>query len=84
MFGRQKPIEVKKRYKKSLLTYAIERGIGDTLMRRKGYVVFSEAEVKQYSGGKGLILGLLFLPLALLGGVRYMEVTYRLENSNKA
>ncbi|NTW26868.1 MAG: hypothetical protein HGA36_00930 [Candidatus Moranbacteria bacterium] len=45
---------------------------------RKGYAVYSEEEVKQFSGGKALGLGLVFLPLALLGSKRYIKVTYHL------
>ena len=80
MFWKQKPIEVKRRFKKGMFG-SIERAVAEMGLRRKGYIVFSEADVKAYSGGKGLLLGLIFLPLALLGGSRYVEVTYRLKEA---
>jgi len=43
----------------------------------RGWEVIEEKEVQQYNGGKGLMLGLLFLPLALLGHSKYTEVAYQ-------
>lgn len=60
-----------KRYKK----YDINRIIDKKLFMR-GWTVMSEKEVGGYSTGKGLLLGLLWLPLALFGGTKYIEVTY--------
>ena len=42
-----------------------------------GWQVVKEEETQAYNGKKGLLLGLLFLPLALLGGSKYIDVTYR-------
>ena len=78
MFWREKPIEVKRRFKKGIFG-SIERAVAEIGLRRKGYIVFGEADLKAYNGGKGLLLALIFLPLALLGGSRYVEVTYRLK-----
>lgn len=50
---------------------------------RKGYFVYSEEEVKQYSGGKGCLLAIVFLPLALLGGKKYIKVTYHLQQEEQ-
>jgi hypothetical protein len=45
-------------------------------MHFRGWDVVEEKEIQQYNGGKGLLLGLVFLPLALLGHSKYIEVTY--------
>ncbi len=42
----------------------------------RGWKVIEEKEIGGYSAGKGLLLGLLWLPLALFGGTKYIEVTY--------
>lgn len=45
-----------------------------TFMR--GWKVVEEREVGGFSAGKGFLLGLIFLPLALFGFGKYIEVTY--------
>lgn len=54
----------------------MQRALKEAVLLKQGWQVVEEKEVKKYSGGKGLLLGLLFLPLALLGGKKYIEVTY--------
>ena len=66
-----------KKYPKGL-NGSLKRKMAEIGLSRKGYVVQCEEEVKEYSGGKGLLLGLIFLPLALLGGKKYVKVTYQL------
>lgn len=73
-------MEVKKTYKRGIFG-EIERSFAERGLKKKGYIVYSESDVKRYSAGKGIVLGLIFLPLALFGGARYIEVTYRLESS---
>lgn len=57
----------------------MKRKVEEKKLFRKGYCVESEEDVKNFNGGKGLLLGLLFLPLALLGRSKYVRVTYVLE-----
>lgn len=59
------------RYKK----HDINRIINEKTFMR-GWKVIEEKEIGGYSAGKGLLLGLLWLPLALFGGTKYIEVTY--------
>ncbi len=73
-----KPQQIIKKYPKSMTGYA-SRKRQEFFLFRQGYIVFSEETVKNYSGGKGLLLGLIFLPLALLGGRKYTQVTYTRE-----
>ena len=54
----------------------IKRKMDEKTFALRGYYVVSEEEVQEYSGGKGLILGLIFLPLALLGHTKKVKVTY--------
>lgn len=42
----------------------------------RGWKVVEEREVGGFSAGKGFLLGLIFLPLALFGFGKYIEVTY--------
>ncbi len=42
----------------------------------RGWTAVEEREVGGFSAGKGLLLGLIFLPLALFGFGTYVEVTY--------
>lgn len=42
----------------------------------RGWRVVEEKEVGGYNAGKGLLLALIFLPLALLGFGSYIDVTY--------
>lgn len=42
----------------------------------RGWKVVEEREVGGFSAGKGFLLGLIFLPLALFGFGSYLEVTY--------
>lgn len=42
----------------------------------RGWHVVEEREVGGFSAGKGILLGLIFLPLALFGFGSYLEVTY--------
>lgn len=67
-----------KQYPKSL-NGLLTRKMTEASLFRKGYFVYSEEEAKQFSGGKALGLGLIFLPLALLGGKKYTKVTYHLQ-----
>ncbi len=46
-------------------------------MQLFGWEVIAETETQAYNGKKGLLLGLIFLPLALLGGTKYIDVTYK-------
>lgn len=45
-----------------------------TLLR--GWRIVEEKEVGGFSAGKGFLLALLFLPLAIFGFGTYIEVTY--------
>jgi hypothetical protein len=45
-------------------------------MQLLGWEVISEVETQAYNGKKGLVLGLIFLPLALMGSTKYIDVTY--------
>ncbi len=45
-----------------------------TLLR--GWKIVEEKETGGFSAGKGFLLGLIFLPLALFGFGTYVEVTY--------
>jgi hypothetical protein len=67
-----------KQYPKSL-NGSLTRKMTEASLFRKGYFVYSEEETKQFSGGKAFGLGLIFLPLALLGGKKYVRVTYHLQ-----
>lgn len=60
------------RYKKGQF---VQRKIKEATTLR-GWKVVEEREVGGYSAGKGFLLGLLFLPLALFGFSNYLEVTY--------
>ena len=62
-----------KTYKRNDL---VKRKIDEKLLAARGYFPVEEEEIKQYSGGKGLVLGLIFLPLALLGHRSMIKVTY--------
>lgn len=73
-----KPQQIIKKYPKSMTGYA-SRKRQEFFLFRQGYVVYSEEVVKNYSIGKGLILGIIFLPLALLGRKKYIQVIYRLQ-----
>lgn len=66
-----------KKYPKSL-SGLIEKKIGIWWMEKRGYIVYAMEDCKEFSGGKALGLGLLFLPLALLGGKKYWKVTFLL------
>lgn len=61
-------------------TYNVSNPYGRKLEEKKlaksGYYPVEEEELKKYSAGKGIALGLVFLPLALLGGVKKVRVTY--------
>ena len=54
--------------------------LGRSLHKKKmeilGWEVVHEQETQAYNGKKGLLLGLIFLPLALLGSTKYIDVTY--------
>lgn len=75
------PIIVKQ-YPKGMNGY-LTRKMTEASLFKKGYVIYSEEEVKQYSGGKGCALALIFLPLALLGGKKYIKVTYHLQSEQQ-
>lgn len=60
------------RYKKGQF---VQRKLKEATVLR-GWKVVEEREVGGYSAGKGFLLGLLFLPLALFGFSNYLEVTY--------
>lgn len=62
-------------YKKSL-SGKLERKQKEFFLFRKGWEVYSEEDVKQFSAGKGFLLALLFLPLVLFGGQNKIKVTY--------
>ncbi len=62
-------------YPKSL-NGRFKRTAAEAMLKLRGYEPIHEEDVRQYSGGKGLLLGLIFLPLALLGGRKYVKVTY--------
>lgn len=68
-----------KKYKKGGLNDGIQRKIDEKRLTKKGYVVVETEEVKEYSGGKGCILFLIFPPLAFFGGTKYIKVTYELQ-----
>lgn len=54
----------------------VKRKIDEKALALRGYYPVEEEEIQQYSGGKGLLLGLIFLPLALLGHSKKIKVTY--------
>lgn len=54
----------------------VKRKVDEKTFALRGYYPISEEEVQEYSGGKGLLLGLIFLPLALLGHTKRVKVTY--------
>lgn len=60
------------RYKKGQI---VQRKIKEATTLR-GWKVVEEREVGGFSAGKGFLLGLIFLPLALFGFGTYVEVTY--------
>lgn len=60
------------RYKKGQV---VQRKMKEATLLR-GWRVIEEKEVGGFSAGKGIILGIIFLPLALLGFGTYIEVTY--------
>lgn len=45
----------------------------------RGWQVVAEEEVGGFSAGKGFLLGLIFLPLAVFGFGKYIKVTYEKE-----
>lgn len=53
----------------------VRRWLYERTIYRRWHVV-SEREVSGYNAGKGIILGLIFLPLALFGFGKQIEVTY--------
>lgn len=53
----------------------VRRKFADSVTMR-GWKVVEEREVGGFSAGKGFLLGLLFLPLAIFGFGTYIEVTY--------
>ena len=53
----------------------VGRWLKETFVLR-GWHVVEEKESGGYNAGKGFLLGLLFLPLALFGFSGYIEVTY--------
>jgi len=65
-----------KTYKKSL-NGKMKMKIDKTLMSRKGYVEVEREEIKQFNGGKGCLLFLLFPPLVLLGRSKYIKIKYQ-------
>jgi len=67
-----------KKYKKGSLQDIINRKIYEKRIFKKGYIIAETEEVKEYSGGKGCILFLIFPPLAFFGGTKYLKVTYEL------
>jgi hypothetical protein len=54
----------------------VRRKFNEATMLR-GWEAIEEKEVGGFSAGKGFILGLIFLPLALFGFGKYIEVTYQ-------
>lgn len=52
------------------------RVLDEKKLAKKGYYPISEEDITKYSGGKGLLLGLIFLPLALMGNVKKVRVVY--------
>lgn len=62
-----------KEFKKSDL---VSRGIFHQNMKMRGYVLIGEEELTKFSGGKGFLLALLFLPLAFFGRTKYVRLTY--------
>lgn len=50
------------------------RKITESSLLSKGYFIYSEEEIKQFSGGKALALGVVFLPLALLGSKNTLKL----------
>jgi len=63
--------------------------IGDRLRKMeekrltaKGYMAVSEEDVNQFSGGRALLFGAIFLPLAFLGRKQKVKVTYELVEEN--
>lgn len=60
------------KYKKGQV---VQRKIKEATTLR-GWKVVEEREVGGFSAGKGFLLGLIFLPLALFGFGTYVEVTY--------
>jgi len=71
-----------KQYPKGMNGY-LTRKATEAKLFKQGYSVYSEEEVKQYSGGKGCALALIFLPLALFGGKKYTKVTYHLKEDQQ-
>jgi hypothetical protein len=63
------------RYKKGDI---VRRKLKEATLLR-GWKVVEEKETGGFSAGKGFLLGLLFLPLALFGFGTYVEVTYEKE-----
>lgn len=60
------------RYKKSDI---VGRWLNEKIWYR-GWHIVEERDASGYNAGKGILLGLLFLPLALFGFSKYIEVTY--------
>lgn len=65
--------------KRKIVTYKksdiVGRKMNEALYFR-GWDIVEEKEIGGYSVGKGFLLALIFLPLALFGGVKKIEVTY--------
>ena len=59
------------------------RKLDEKKLAMRGYYPISEEEISQYSGGKGIILALIFLPLALLGHVKKIRVIYQKDEAVK-
>lgn len=72
-----------KKYPKSATGW-IEKKIGIWWMDKRGYFVGEIEDYKEYSGGKGCLLALIFLPLALLGGKKYWKITFYDRNSTES
>lgn len=68
-----KPKQIVKIWKKGDF---INRSVGEKWLSAQGYHLVSEEEIQQYSAGKGILLGLLFLPLALFGHTTRIKCTY--------
>ncbi len=66
-----------KQYKKNDF---LGRKMKEVILFKKGYFIYSEEETKGFSGAKAFGLGILFLPLALFGGRKYIKVTYHLKS----
>jgi hypothetical protein len=52
------------------------RAVDAKLLKLRGYSPIKEEEVTGYNAGKGILLGLFFLPLALFGFGKRIKITY--------